>query len=422
MLYSARKQTALFCLSLTFAAIAIGSVHAQSVLIPSTTHRDLVFDFAGQNLYISNSTGVVQTWNLSTLTFGPSYDLGGSLNGLDIARDNSFLLVAQNATGASQGAFHRVDLATGSVTNINYTREFGEVGAWDAAIGSNGVALVTTRYGGSGWTPLRQINLATNVIFTRSDSPGSGAGGWIRQDTQIHRSTDGTRFFFMEANISSGPIFTYSALSNTFGPSLNTGASMGSASGAVNRDGSLVALRTGSASLHTAPNLTLVHSFSGIDGGVAFDATFDIFYGVNSTTDQIIAYSTQTFAELFRLNIGENMSAGSTQFGTGTLVASADGRWLALANAVRYTPFPTFNAYSDSHTQRYANTNTNSDFNANTYRYRNTNCHADRRLAYTKLDAPGPSVRFCRTKPLHLKLHGHRPNSQPLDVYLWDEL
>ncbi|MEY2489029.1 MAG: hypothetical protein QOC70_971, partial [Verrucomicrobiota bacterium] len=330
MLYSLRNRTVHCWLSITFTAIAMSSVHAQSVLIPSTTRRDLVFDFSGQKLYISNSTGIVQTFNLSTLTFGTSYDLGGSLNGLDIARDNSFLLVAQNATSGSQGTFHKVDLATGSVTNINYTLAFSETGAWDVAIGSNGLALVTTRFGGSGWVPLRQINLTTNVISIRPDVPGSGGGGEVRQDTQIHRGADGTRLFFMEANTSEGPIFTYSATSNAFGSGINTNAFMDSASGAVNRNGGLMALRTFSSATLYATDFNFVHSFIGIDGGVAFDASVDILYGVNSTTDEIIAYNTQTFAELFRLNIGEDMSAASTQFGTGVLVASADGHWLAL--------------------------------------------------------------------------------------------
>ena len=45
----------------------------------------------------------------------------------------------------------------------------------------------------------------------------------------------------MESNISSGPLFTYSAVTNTFGPSFDTNAflDVGSASGAVNRNGSL---------------------------------------------------------------------------------------------------------------------------------------------------------------------------------------
>jgi hypothetical protein len=314
------------------AAPTVTPTPSPGVLIPGTTRRDLVFDFAGQNLYISNSTGIVQTFNLSTLTFGTSYNLSGSLNGLDIARDNSFLLVAQNATAASEGTFHKVDLATGSITNINYPRASGETGAWDVAICSNGLALVTTRFSGSGLVPLRQIDLATNIITIRPDAPGSGFGGRVQQDTQIHRSSNGTRLFFMEANISSGPIFTYSATSNTFGPSVYTEVFMDTASGALNRNGSLVGFVGFSlpGSLNTAPDFNLVRSFNGIDGGVAFDAMSNTFYGVNSTTDQVVAYNTQTFAELFRLNIGENMPPGSTSFGTGPLVASADGRWLAV--------------------------------------------------------------------------------------------
>ena len=167
------------------------------------------------------------------------------------------------------------------ITNINYTRAFGEGGAWDVAIALNGLALLTTQYQGSGYTPLRQIDLATNAITTRGDAPGII---WV--PTQIHRSADGTRFFLMEGNISSGRVFTYSATSNTFGPSFNTNASLTSASGAVNRNGNLIALRTyGSpASLNTAPDFNFVHSFNGIDSGVAFDAVRDVFYGVNSAS------------------------------------------------------------------------------------------------------------------------------------------
>jgi DNA-binding beta-propeller fold protein YncE len=126
------------------------SARGQGTLIPITTRRDMVFDFAGQFLYITTSTGVVNSYNLNTQTLGPSYNLGGSLNGLDIARDNSYLLVAQNNTGVSQGSFEKVDLPSGTITNINYTRASGETGAWDVAIGSNGLALATTQFGGSG--------------------------------------------------------------------------------------------------------------------------------------------------------------------------------------------------------------------------------------------------------------------------------
>jgi hypothetical protein len=154
----------------------------------------------------------------------------------------------------------------------------------------------------------------------------------VRQNTQIHRSSDGTRFFFMESNSSSGPVFTYSGVSNTFGPSADTDGYLDFASGAVNLTGDIVGFRNfnSPASLNTAPDFIFLHSFNEIDSGVAFDAVGDVFYGVDSMSDQIIAYNTTTFDELFRLDIGEDIPANSTIFGTGTLVASADGGWLAL--------------------------------------------------------------------------------------------
>src|SRR5437762_7528279 len=154
------RERATFWLVFGLAVVAAGELRAQGFLIPDTTRRDVVFDFAGQNLYISTSAGLIKTFDLSTRSFVRTYDLGGSLWGIDIARDNSYILAAQDSVGISQGTFQRVNLATGAITNINYTREFGEGGAWDAAIASNGLALVTTRFDGSGFTPLRQIDLA----------------------------------------------------------------------------------------------------------------------------------------------------------------------------------------------------------------------------------------------------------------------
>jgi len=296
----------------------------------------MVFDHAGQNLYISDGDGLIKTLNLSTRTFGRSYNLGGWIWGIDIAPDDSFILAAQATVSGSQGTFQRVNLANGAITNIHYTRAPLEVGGWDVAIGSNGLAMVTTQFAGSGWTPLRQIDLSTNAITIRSDAPGSGWGGQVRLETQIERSADGTRFLFMELDSSAGPFFTYSAVTNTFGPSFGTNTLLDNSAGAVNSNGTLFALSTYSAQdwpawLNTAPDSGLVHTFNQIQSGVAFDAVREILYGVNSTTAQIIGYSTVNFAESFRLPIGEEMSVPPfTPFDTGTLVASADGRWLAL--------------------------------------------------------------------------------------------
>src|SRR5262245_37434956 len=105
--------------------------------------------FAGQIFTTSTTTALAKPTICRPQSFGTSYNLGGSLNGLDVARDDSFLLVAQNVTTSTQGTFHKVQLSTGMVTNISYTRGFTEDGAWDVSIGSNGLALVTTFYAGS---------------------------------------------------------------------------------------------------------------------------------------------------------------------------------------------------------------------------------------------------------------------------------
>src|ERR1051326_1189995 len=148
-------------LVLTLCAIAVIEIHAQSTLIPLTTRRDMVFDHAGHYLYITTRDGFVQRYNLSTNQIDTSYNLGGSLNGLDIAPDDSFLLVAQSTTASNgQGTFHRVDLATGTITNITFPLGSDEESAYDVAIASNGLALVTAS--APSVTVLRQIDLSNN--------------------------------------------------------------------------------------------------------------------------------------------------------------------------------------------------------------------------------------------------------------------
>ena len=326
-------------LAFAFAVVVAGELRAEGFLISDTnrTRTGMVFDFAGQNLYIATITGLIKTFHLSTHTFGRTYNLGGAVWGIDVARDDSFILAAQHYIGLTEGTFQRVDLATGTITNINYTRAAGEGGGWYVVIGSNGLAFVTTQFQGSGWVPVRQIDLGTNTTTIRTDAPGSGSGGEVTDGTQIHRSADGTRFLFMESDISSGPLFSYSATTNTFGRNLNTNSILLNHGNAVNRDGRLVAFNgyLPTMLLDTLPNFGHVHTFTrpgvyGLSGGVAFDGVRDIMYVVDSSSPQIIAYSTTTFAELFTMPIGEDVGPGSFEFDTGTLVASADGRWLAL--------------------------------------------------------------------------------------------
>lgn len=237
---------------------------------------------------------------------------------MDIAADDSFLLVAQYSYGIAEGRFQKLDLRTGAVTNINYTKAFGDAegGGWDVAIASSGLALATTAFNGSGWTPLRQIDLATNAITVRTDNPGSDTRGDVDLAT-LRRSADRSRIFVFELGISSDPIFSYDASTNSFGPAYSTNLAV--LYPAANRNGSLLGttLYANGGRLLNASTYGLAHSFSGLDSGVAFDSVKDAFYGVNSSTDQIIAYDTNNFSELFRFNIGEDIQSVGGPFSPG---------------------------------------------------------------------------------------------------------
>ena len=316
---------------------------AQNTLIALPERRDMAFDHSGNYLYTSTSDGWVRRYNLATGVLDAGYNLGGSLNGIDVAADDSFLLVAQNSTSGTQGTFHRVELSNGNVTNINYTLASGESGAWDVAVAANGLALVTTQAVTFSTLPLRQIDLTTNAITIRNDFPGPFSNR-LETKTPIVRSANGARLAFFDTTSSGGFPCTYSAASNSFGPKARADRGLSFASAAVSRDGSLLAMRIGNdASFNTAPALNYVRSFHNIDSGIGFDATADRFYALASATDEIIAYDSITFAELYRMTIGEDIGSGTAQFGSGNLLASNDGRYLAIEtpSGIRLLTLPT---------------------------------------------------------------------------------
>jgi hypothetical protein len=293
----------------------------------------MVFDHAGKYLYVSTSDGFVRRYNIATNQVDNSYNLGGSLYGLDIAPDDSFLIVAQNVVSNGQGTFHKIDLGNGAVTNITYAvdNNVGEAGAWDVAVLANGSAIATvdgTR------THLRQIDLSTNAITVRNDGPD--IGGLIEGETKLYRSADGSRVYFWSAGSTTALLATYDTASNTVGPAVAVQRYLSAAGGAVNRNGSLTASRfwwsrtNGQAASVDTPEFRYVHSLANVDGGVAFDAARDLLYAVSGVTGQIIAYDTNTWSEPFRLPIGEDIGAGRAAFDTGTLVASQDGKYVVL--------------------------------------------------------------------------------------------
>src|SRR5262249_37724829 len=89
--------------------------------IPSTANRsDMVFNHDGTYLYISTSDGLVERVSIAANAIDKVYNLGGAAGAIDIAADDSFLLVAQYYTGIADGVIQRIDLNTDVITNLDY--------------------------------------------------------------------------------------------------------------------------------------------------------------------------------------------------------------------------------------------------------------------------------------------------------------
>src|SRR5262249_25871716 len=90
------------------------------ILIPVTDHRDLIYDASRNILYITAADGTVQRYNIATQSLLSALQVGTSLYGADVTTDDKSLYVAENQVNGSQGIVHKVDLATGTVTDLTY--------------------------------------------------------------------------------------------------------------------------------------------------------------------------------------------------------------------------------------------------------------------------------------------------------------
>jgi hypothetical protein len=320
-----------------------------STLIPVTDHRDLVFDTLRNQLDITTAGGKVQRWDVLSQQLLSPYNVGTSLYGADITADSNYLYVTEGQTSNGQGTVHKVNLGTGAVTNLAYNLAASETGSYSIALGGNGEALFDgTHTGTSGTVPLRQIDLGTDTLSTRSDDPGSGGNGLVGQSTIIHRSGDRSQLFFGEASQFQGPLFTYSSAANAFSKAeTKSDLNLSSLLTAVNRNGSLIAVEMpplpgnpGSVSILDA-NLHVVKNLPAIDGGVLFDPNQDVLYGVSTPGDVVVAFDTNTWAVKYTAPIGFAVIPGSPySYGVMAITPNSQYLFVATTDGVREILLP----------------------------------------------------------------------------------
>src|SRR5438067_839857 len=147
----------------------------------------------GNQIYSADSDGFLRVYDVHTGNLIHSWDIGQNLGGMDISPDGSFIVVADRNLSAT----YRVDTATGAKTTYLYAPAGSEELLFDVAILSDGTALFTQNFSGSGYTGTKILNLATGTYTS---------GPEVNQSSVLTRDPTGDHVFIGEENDSGGPI------------------------------------------------------------------------------------------------------------------------------------------------------------------------------------------------------------------------
>ena len=161
---------------------------------------------------------------------------------------------------------------------------------------------------------------------------GGDVTNQLRQNAPLARSSDYSTLFWQETDVSGGPIALYDATTDAVVSRRQTMEYLGNAS-AVSRDGRLVAMYLSGQLTIMDRQLNNVRTLDGSTAGFGFDPQRDLFYAVDSDTDQVIAYGTTTWQEKYRLDLGQNIDGANGPFGEGAMAFSHDGTTLYVSTS-----------------------------------------------------------------------------------------
>ena len=307
--------------------------HAEGTLVGSiaaSQRSDVLFDDARGLLYMTVADRVLR-YDVVTGKFLSPFVLGGRLAGMDISPDGAELAVADLAISGDPYApgvnwVHVVDLETGATRQFFFERYFGEAGTWMVAYGNDGRLLLSTRFAGSGWTPLRRLDPLQGTATML---------GTVEQDTALESSGDRTIIGFAEINISSGDWGIYRVAS---GELVRRQTRVQNREITVNRDGTQYAVPLTALRIYDS---ALNNTFSiGAPTGAQYSPTADVVYVPTAGTQDVVAYETTTYREVARYDLESPFALHgwiSQSFGFPRLAVCKDNALLVstVSNGVR---------------------------------------------------------------------------------------
>jgi hypothetical protein len=305
-----------------------------STLIPVTGHRGLVYDGYRNVLDITTSNGTVQQFNVMTQSLSAPIPLGTNLAGADISNDGNYLLVAEQQTLGGQEVLHRFNLNTGARTDFYLPSGPGE-GGWSLALGLGTKGLLDDTVPNNSGGPMRYFDDVTGTQTFRNDVPTGGVGS----GTIIQRSANRSLFLISEGGQQSGELFTYNPQTDKFSNPYFVAGPGTTVLTAVNRNGTLIAAEVNGRTTIFDSNFNVKTTLPPLDGGLVFDPSQDLLWGVTSQGNQLLAIDTNTWQIRYSMPVGEAFTPG-TPLGNGTMAMSTDGRFVFLATPSGVREFP----------------------------------------------------------------------------------
>ncbi|HWW76037.1 MAG TPA: Ig-like domain-containing protein, partial [Pyrinomonadaceae bacterium] len=262
----------------------------------------------------------------------------------DLSPDGNTLVVADRTHDASNLWVHVVDLRTGAATKALAALEYMEGGTFTVAFGGDNQVLVTSRFEGSGWTPLRKLNPATGE-WTKLNSLLLDSNGELSQDAMLAASGDRSVVGFAEANISDGRWGSYKVSDSTLAHRTYAfGTGWFNYEIGVNKNGTQYAIPTfGGTLIYNASFAQVATVGAGGGGarplGVVYHPVEDLVYFPFTSTTQVRAFNTNTFAQTAAYDFQDTFqSSGNFAFRQGRMKMSRDGSLLfcTVTGGVRF--------------------------------------------------------------------------------------
>ncbi|MHC4154280.1 MAG: SdrD B-like domain-containing protein [Planctomycetota bacterium] len=287
--------------------------------------RDIVFDDMRNLLYMSTEAGEIERFDLSTNQFLSPITVGGSPHGMDITADYGALYVADTQLSDGNGVVHKVNAETLNVTDLTYSVGQFEDGSYDIAIGSEGIALFTASYSGSGWVPLYVLDTSTDIITVRPDVLGQST---INDDVRLVRSYDRSTIWLIN-NSSNGWIGVYDAPTDTFTAEKEFNNYLNQSPIALNRDGSMAAIQLYRHCRIVDSDFNMVMGLDDSKMGAEFDPSSDVFYQFQQRWHVLFALDTVVWELLDYISPG-GVTETYERFTRGETAMTADGRVLGI--------------------------------------------------------------------------------------------